>query len=438
MTFEHTRQIALLLLEASIVSFVLLAFFRLRHRFGLALLCVTLGSFQHLQTELAAVLFVEVAPGIVVSPGSTVLFMATLFAVLLVYIRDDAIQARSVIVGIAAANVTLTLVMLLVSQHLGSSQVAIATGLSMDFLTTHLGPLMIGTAMLFIDVVLIIVLYEFFFRLSPKSLFVRIAMSMVSVAVVDTFAFVGASFYGQAGLGQTILSGLIGKMSIGVFYSALMAAYLRLVRPGIATKSVGTNRYHDIFHILTYRQRFELLKDELSRDSMTGLFNRRFFDENLILEVERAGRLGHCVALMLLDLDNFKQINDQYGHQVGDRVIRIAADGMQEVFRAADVPCRYGGEEFAIIMPDSSQKGARDAASRLNDYLSLHCKSEELPVPAQSVTFTAGISFYPDDAMDATDLLKIADRRLYAGKHGGRNQVVLRDPQVETSSVAIA
>lgn len=263
-------------------------------------------------------------------------------------------------------------------------------------------------------------------------------MSMASVAAVDTFVFVGTSFYGQAGLWQIILSGLIGKVSIGVFYSTITTAYLRFVRPTIATKSVGTNHYHDVFHILTYRQRFELLEEELSRDSMTGLFNRRFFDENLQLEVERAGRLGHCVALLLLDLDNFKQINDQYGHQIGDRVIRIAAAGMQDVFRAADVPCRYGGEEFAVIMPDSSKKGAQDAALRLREYLTKHCTAESLPIPAQDVTFTAGISFYPHDATNTSELLMIADQRLYAGKNGGRNQVVLRDAPNESLVAAIA
>lgn len=438
MTLESIRQIALLLLEASVVSFLLLVFFRLRDRFGLALLCVTLGAFQHLQTELAATLFVEVLPGIVVSPGSTVLFMATLFATLLVYIRDDAIQARSVIVGIVVANVTLTLVMLLADLHVGSSQAVIIQGVTMQVLTAHLGPLIIGTVMLGVDVVLIIVLYEFFFRLFQRSLFSRIAMSMICIAVIDTVVFVSASFYGQPELAQIIISGVIGKVFIGIYYSLIMTVYLRLFRPAAATTNARNDRYHDIFHILTYRQRYELLKDELSRDSMTGLFNRHFFDENLRLEIERAARLGHRLSLVLLDLDNFKQINDQYGHPVGDQVIRFAADGMQEVMRAADVPCRYGGEEFAIIMPDSSTTGAHDAILRLGAYLTERCAVEELPVPAESVTFTAGIAFCPDDAMSAAEMLAIADRRLYVGKNGGRNRVVLNDLGSTSTAVALA
>lgn len=158
---------------------------------------------------------------------------------------------------------------------------------------------------------------------------------------------------------------------------------------------------------------------------MTGLFNRGFFNKTFPQEIERASRLQHPLNLMLVDLDNFKPINDDYGRQAGDEVILMLAQSMRELFRVADIPVRYGGEEFAVILPDSSAKTAFTAAHRLRRKLRA---AANLAVPVNKITFTAGITTYPDDASSPETLLRIADERLYAGKRDGRDRVVAATP----------
>ncbi|NNL54456.1 MAG: GGDEF domain-containing protein, partial [Woeseia sp.] len=406
MSHDSVQQIGLLFFEALFLSVLLLAFFRVRNRFGLAPLCVTLGAFQHLQTTLAAALYLEIFPGIYVSPGSTVLFTATLVMTLLVYIRDDAAEARSLIVGIVAANVTLSIVALLVNLHLSSPLLVLMQDVSGQFLVQNLWSLLIGTCLLCADVILVIVLYEFFYRLLPRALFARIALSIVCVVTIDTTLFVSISFYDSPDFSKILLAGVLGKTAFGVFYAFIVSAYLRLFPvPNLALPDdAGEGR--KVFHILTYRQRYELLKDELMREPMTGLFNRKFFNDNLPRELRRAQRLEHQLNVLLLDLDNFKQINDRYGHQAGDDVILLMAQAMQESFRAADIPCRYGGEEFAVILPDATTDSATIAARRLREKLSDLCHAADLPLPAGIVTFTAGIASYPADADSPDELVR--------------------------------
>jgi diguanylate cyclase (GGDEF)-like protein len=438
MTSESAYQIGLLLAEAIAVGSLVLLFYRLRSRFGMAPLCVTLGAFQHLQTVLAAALYVEVLPGVFVSPGSSVLFTVTLVTTLLVYIRDDAAKAQSLIVGVVAANVTLTLVVSIVDLHVASPLTVITQDLSSQFLDQNLWKLLAGTSLLCLDAILIIVLYEFFYRFLPQSLFLRFALATVTVVSFDTVVFVSVGFYGADNYLVLLSSGLIGKAVVGVLYAAMFTAFLKYVPTSQFDPATDTSSARNIFNILTYRQRYELLQDKLKREPVTGLFNRRFFDDNLPLEVQRAARLGHHLIVMLVDLDNFKEVNDRYGHQVGDQVIAALAAAMQHVFRAADIPCRYGGEEFVVIMPESTTKGAMIVAARLRDVLQQNCREAGLPVAWEQVTFTAGIASYPHDAANADILLRVADERLYEGKRAGRDRVMIGNrPLTESQSVSM-
>ena len=416
-------QILLLVAEAVAVCGLLLAFFSLRNRFGYAPLYVTLGGFQHLQTLMAATLYIELAPGIVVSPGSAILFTGTLFAVLLVYIREDAAQTRSLIVGIVAANTTLSLIIWLAAFHM-NSDLLVDTGFASEHLLNwSMRAFIIGTATLILDVILIIVLYEFFFRLFPRLLFARILAAMLVVVTVDTVLFVTATFFGNENLMSILSSGLVGKASVAVVYTVLLSSYLWWTRLHSADGYVVQDQTRDVFHILTYKQRFEILEEELKRDGLTGLFNRRFFDENMLRELKRAERLSHSLNLVFIDIDHFKSINDSYGHQVGDEYIKALADSMKKAFREADIPCRYGGEEFAVIMPDSSIPAASAAAERLQTEFSALCVVRNLPGDS-GTTFTAGIANYPGDADTVEDLIERADQRLYKGKKQGRNRVM--------------
>jgi diguanylate cyclase (GGDEF)-like protein len=433
MSADAAMQLVVLATEAVAVCGLLLFFFSLRERFGYAPLYVTLGGFQHLQTLLAATLYIEVYPGIVVTPGSAVLFTATLFAVLLVYIREDAAQTRSLIVGIVAANLTLSLFIGLATFHMDSNLLVDTGYASEHLLRWNMQAFVIGTATLILDVVLIIVLYEFFFRIIPRFLFMRILTAMLVVVLVDTALFVTASFFGAENLVQILVSGVVGKSLIAVLYSALLTFYLWLTRANKAHGNAPQENHHDIFHILTYKQRFELLEEEFKRDGLTGLFNRRFFDQNMVRELNRAKRLSHTLNLVLIDIDHFKSVNDSYGHQAGDEIIQALADSMQTAFRAADIPCRYGGEEFAVIMPDSAVSSASLATERLQTDFTTLCVARELP-GADDTTFTAGIASYPADGNTVDELIARADQRLYKGKECGRNRVMFDTVKMKSLS----
>ena len=220
-----------------------------------------------------------------------------------------------------------------------------------------------------------------------------------------------------------LFSGVVGKSSVAALYSVLLTGFLWSTRRNRAGGNADQEQHHDIFHILTYKQRFELLEEEFKRDGLTGLFNRRFFDENMLRELRRAKRLSHSLNLVLIDIDHFKSINDSYGHQAGDRIIIALADSMKSAFRAADIPCRYGGEEFAVIMPDSSIAASSQATERLQKKFTALCVARDLP-GADVTTFTAGIANYPADASIVDKLIGCADQRLYKGKERGRNRVM--------------
>ncbi|MBT8099130.1 MAG: GGDEF domain-containing protein [Gammaproteobacteria bacterium] len=423
MSADALIQLFILTAEAVAVGLLLLGFFSLRDSFGYAPIYITIGSFQFLQTLFAATLYLEIYPGIFVSPGSAVLFTATLFTVLLVYIRDDAAQARALIAGIIAANITVSLIIEFASLQIGSN-LLVASGNANDYLLQwNLQAFVIGTAVLMLDAFLIIVSYEFFFRVFKRLLIARIVAAMLFVVSLDTVLFVSASFWGNELFFGIMLSGILGKAVMTLVYSILLTGYLLLTRKLAVNGAAVKEEAHSLFHILTYKQRFELLEEEVKRDGLTGLFNRRFFDANLKNELDRAQRLSHSLNLVLIDIDHFKQVNDIHGHQTGDEVIIALADSMQSAFRKAEIPCRYGGEEFTVIMPDSEIPAASKAIERLQRDFQALCLERNLP-DAQQITFTAGIANYPKDADTVEALIACADRRLYKGKNRGRDQVM--------------
>jgi len=172
----------------------------------------------------------------------------------------------------------------------------------------------------------------------------------------------------------------------------------------------------------------ETLREQSIRDPLTRLFNRRFLEESLERELELASRKKQSIAVLFLDLDHFKRFNDTFGHDAGDRVLQSLADLFRAFFRSTDICCRYGGEEFAIILPESS---SQDAAIRADALLG-EVKSLRLQYKKQilgPLTLSAGIAAFPEHAVTSDELLKIADRCLYDSKSRGRDVVTVASPQ---------
>jgi diguanylate cyclase (GGDEF)-like protein/PAS domain S-box-containing protein len=180
--------------------------------------------------------------------------------------------------------------------------------------------------------------------------------------------------------------------------------------------------------LLASLQLRETLREQSIRDPLTRLFNRRFLEESLERELELASRKRQSVAVLFLDLDHFKRFNDTFGHDAGDKVLQSLADLFRTFFRATDICCRYGGEEFAIILPESS---AQDAVKRA-DALRSEVRSLRLKYKKQTLgqlTLSAGVAAFPEHGSTSGELLKTADKCLYESKSRGRDVVTVALPQ---------
>lgn len=156
-------------------------------------------------------------------------------------------------------------------------------------------------------------------------------------------------------------------------------------------------------------------------DPLTGLANRRAFFALAQHEFERTQRSGKCLAALMIDVDDFKRVNDRYGHAVGDRVLNAIGRRCREALRSIDVIGRYGGEEVAIVLPDSNQHAAQQVAERIRMLL-----ADQIDTDVTSITVSVGVAIYePPEPLDLDQLIDRADRAQYMAKHAGKNRVVV-------------
>jgi diguanylate cyclase (GGDEF)-like protein len=174
------------------------------------------------------------------------------------------------------------------------------------------------------------------------------------------------------------------------------------------------------------------LLHEAQTDSLTGLYNHRYFHDRLRSELNRASRANDSVAVLIMDIDDFKMVNDVWGHGVGDQLLIALADLTRSVVRTSDVVCRIGGEEFAVIMPSCGAADALGLAGRLSQRL-----ADTLFEPAGKVTVSIGISQGPQHAMNARELVACADTAMLAAKARGKDQVVLFDDGTPLASSGV-
>jgi two-component system, cell cycle response regulator len=169
-------------------------------------------------------------------------------------------------------------------------------------------------------------------------------------------------------------------------------------------------------------RRFHSAAQRAIRDGLTGAHNRAFFDQHLHYQCKLAARYHKPLSVIMLDLDHFKEINDSFGHPVGDDVLRKAVELIRGVTRSSDVLCRYGGDELALLLPDTGKADALFVAERIRSTLAN--PSHWSFIPAR-VTASLGIATFGQDANAPGDLIDAADQALYRAKHAGRNRVFL-------------
>jgi diguanylate cyclase (GGDEF)-like protein len=222
----------------------------------------------------------------------------------------------------------------------------------------------------------------------------RAVAHMVLVAdVSDQLRLVQSTFYKG-----TITAGSVGVFLLALFYWLVGRVGLQIDRSEQELERLATH------------------------DGLTGLFNRRSFNALLDDEVSRTQRYGLAVSLLMVDIDHFKRINDSYGHQVGDAVLQQMGGLLANSARGVDKVCRYGGEEIALILPQTGAEEAANIGERLRARIAENAfdLGQDRPIP---VTVSIGVAACPANATDSPTLVRAADEALYEAKQGGRNRV---------------
>jgi diguanylate cyclase (GGDEF)-like protein len=202
-------------------------------------------------------------------------------------------------------------------------------------------------------------------------------------------------------------------------------------------KLVGIISYRDISNALRksnyileektekLEEKTEFLEEKANHDALTGLFNKGYLNEQLKYQFELARRSGNSMAILMLDIDHFKKVNDTYGHQCGDMVLKRIADILKEKSRVINIVGRYGGEEFMIIGPISDHKSAMYMGERIRTSIEHETFSYE--ENDFKVTLSVGVAVWQPQIRSEHDLVKMADDALYAAKKNGRNQVKMAE-----------
>ncbi|NPA52718.1 MAG: diguanylate cyclase [Aquificae bacterium] len=281
---------------------------------------------------------------------------------------------------------------------------------------------------LFILSVLILI-FLFFKRFPTKPIAHILVLSLILKIVPLVF------FFSETLFPWIILFPLISIVLVGIqsatIYTFLVAIYVVFI---LSLKREYISPYQVQFYFevgITYFTSFVIgavyetlnrffynqLKKQAVKDFLTGLFNRRYFEEILKWEIELSKRYNHPLSIILLDIDNFKKVNDMYGHQVGDRVLREIADVLKKNIRSSDIAARYGGEEFVILLPETDVEGAVKVAEKLRTQI------QNLKPNGIEITASFGVTkLFGDDTVET--FIKRADTALYQAKRKGKNRVI--------------
>jgi diguanylate cyclase (GGDEF)-like protein len=412
----------LLAAQAAFCGGILLALFHQRRRFGLGPLYLVLGTLQFAQFVLAVSIRVQIAPGFLISPATAVLFPLTVIVVLLTYVEDDAEATRSLAYGIVICNLTLYAVTTMTGQHLRFPGHDNVLGLSPESVQQPGRIILASSVAIVADLIGAIMLFEALSRRVTSSLFLRLWTTAALVMVLDSVLFTTLAFAPRRAYWSVLASGLVAKIAGATFYAALTAWYVRTFEQPQPAAGGAAGR-GDVFAWLTYRQRYEEARTLMARDALTGLYNRGYFDEMAPRQLAHADRARHQMSLVLVDIDRLKIANDQFGHEAGDDLVRAVATEIAQMVRTSDAACRYGGDEFVVILTNADAAAARIFAERLVHNVQAHTVAAAPRAPWAPASVSIGLATYPADGTTLRDLLRTADGRLYESKRGGGGRV---------------
>ncbi len=279
----------------------------------------------------------------------------------------------------------------------------------------------------------------------PMYLVVTLESVLVMERYSDTFAFALGASLAYGGLLQCEYYGIIPPQSMPfenlslqrtLSYGVTKWAWVTMINMSVA--AIG------VFLIKTIRRREKELKTLVIKDHLTSLYNRAYFFYRLDSEIQRAKRYNRTLSLLIMDMDNFKQFNDRYGHLVGDQLLRVLSGTIRSNIRYStgkpsyelDIPCRYGGDEFAIIIPEATSAQGKVVAERLRKEIGLKCGREMMtqihsaagaPTDVPDVTVSVGVASFPEHASDTEALVKAADDAMYVSKRSEKDKVIVSD-----------
>ncbi|WP_430439026.1 diguanylate cyclase [Shinella sp.] len=410
------ENLILLLIEAGFYFVFMVGLLHLRHQLGIGVFIAALGVMHFLETYLAAVFYIELPFG-VISPGSSVLFSGKLMMILLLYVKEDAAVVRAPIYGLLAGNFLTVGLSFFLRHH---QTIGVVPGRIADLaFIDEMGWLMLwGTTLLYLDSLAIILLYERLGRVFKKNTALRFFVSGIVVLTFDQIGFFAALHFLNGAPTEVFWGGWIAKMLAASAYAVLITVYLHYSR--ISAIPVSPRPISDIFADLTFRERYEDLLDRSGRDALTGVYDRSRLEFEAPRMLSAMLAEGKPMALMIIDADHFKDVNDRFGHLAGDGVLKDIAASLQRALRTSDRLFRFGGEEFVVICEDISPAVGIERAEMLRQAVEAEIRRPD-GVP---VTVSIGIANSYSDGTTLNALLSAADARLYAAKNGGRNRVI--------------
>lgn len=260
----------------------------------------------------------------------------------------------------------------------------------------------------------------------------------------DTYAIAMGGMIAYGGLLLVEHYGLIPSVAMPFENNALQQTFAyEIIKWGWVSITNLCVAFTGVFMMGTIRRREERLRDLVVRDNLTRLYNHRYFHYRMNSEIERAKRYHRPLSLLILDVDDFRGINERHGHLAGDEVLRGVAEAILGCIRRidgkrgyeVDIGCRYGGEEFAVILPEVTASQALAMAERLRTSIErirfdirgdrTREEAREPPGEPPKVTVSIGVASYPEYAGDPAELMRAADESMYAAKRMGKNRVVM-------------
>ncbi|MEM8933996.1 MAG: hypothetical protein AAGE94_22585 [Acidobacteriota bacterium] len=395
---ESWRQMALLAAEAVGVAVLLSVLFRGRHRFGLSPLFATLGVFQYLQVILAFSLYIEILPGVSVSPGSVVLFSGSLYGLLLVYLRESPAETRTLVYGILAANLSLSVLSLMLSFHLDSPLLRNPHELPDGLFRLDTRIMVVGTLTLVLDMLLMLVLYPATGRWL-RSQWLRAAVTLCGVLAFDSLVFMTGAFWGEPFYPSALGSAVVAKGVVGLFYAAALAGYMRWVEPSARAQQTA-----NAGQVLRWQTPADGADGPAPRDPDLGVLSALPFEQVVGRFVALGEQLASPVAVFVVSLADEPvdpvECRDRLRYLLA--VLRQSASPSAAFGRV-----RFSG--LAMVVPGTDVEAARRIVGGIPDALGDAFSRIRPTRDAERFDVRVGWTCSARDGNDAAALLRLAD-----------------------------